>query len=340
MRLAPASIAIGAALLLSAVASLGCGGGKDHGRIHDVVYVSESQGQRLFMLTTGGDDEEISSEPSSDPSWAPNLSRLAYLANPQDGKGTLKYWDRREARPLVVPDSPPNVSRFEWSPDSRKIAYQADRSDGSVTEIYMHDLEEEITVLVSSEPVGNLQMGNWSGDTEWLAIRLVTDDTVGIFMRSVHGVNEIQLTDGADFSPRFSPDGQRLAFARSQSDGTTDIYSMLVEDGDGPGKAVNLTRDPGDEVDFEWSPDNKSIAYQSSRAGNSEIYIVDVESAETRRLTNNRVNDSSPRWSRNAGHVLFVSDADGDRDVYSMDIGSEVQRNLTATDSEEWDADW
>ncbi len=339
MRPAPIFIAVAAALLLAAAASFACGS-DDHGRIHDVVYVSQSQGQRLFILETGSDEVEVSFEPSSEPAWAPNLSRLAYLANPNDGAGTLKYWDKGEARPIVVPDSPPNVSHFEWSPDSRKIAYQADRSDGTATEIYMHDLEEETTVLVASEPAGNLQMGNWSGDTEWLAIRLVTDETTGIFMRSVHGVNEIELTNGADFTPRFSPDGQRVAFARTQSDGTTDIYSMVVDDGEGPGKPVNLTRDEGDEVNFEWSPDNKRIAYQSSRDGNSEIYSVDVASVETTRLTNNRVEDESPRWSRNAGHILFVSDADGDWDIYSMDVESGTQRKLTSTDSDESGADW
>ena len=322
------------------VAVVSCGG-DDSGRVQDLVFVSKDNDVGLSILEKSGEIDRIASEPANDPAWAPSLGRLAYLANPSVSGGELKYWDRGESSPKSVPGSPRNVARFFWSPDSRSIAYQADSADGSKTEIYVYDFDADDTSLVASEPSGRLELGNWSGDTEWLSMRLVTDDSMGIFMRAVRGVDEVQLSKGDDFSPRFSPDGRKLAFSRVQSDGSSDIYTLIVDDGDGePSEPSNVSRERGDEVQFEWSPNGRHIVYLSDRDGNSEIYAIDLEKDETVRLTQNRVQDVNVRWSRDGGHLLFASDADGDFDLFSMEFASRTQRKALATDVDERIADW
>lgn len=331
-------------LIVSAVfvvAALVSCGGDDSGRVQDLVFVSKDVDGGLSILDKSGEIDRIASEPANDPAWAPSLGRLAYLANSGVSGGELKYWDRGESSPKGVPGSPVNVVRFFWSPDSRSIAYQADSLDGSKTEIYVYDFDSGDTSLVASEPSGRLELGNWSGDTEWLSMRLVTDDSMGIFMRAVRGVDEVQLSEGDDSSPRFSPDGRKLAFSRVQRDGSNDIYTLVVDDGDGESsEPVNVSRERGDEVQFEWSPNGRHIVYLSDRAGNSEIYAIDLERDETVRLTQNRVEDVNVRWSRDGGHLLFASDADGDFDLFSMEFASRVQRKALSTDVDERVADW
>ena len=51
-----------------------------------------------------------------------------------------------------------------------------------------------------------------------------------------------------------------------------------------------LTRDPS------WSPDGKRIAFVSTREGNREIYVMDADGKNPRRLTNNPRNDIDPVW--------------------------------------------
>lgn len=328
-------------LIVAAVFVVVSCGGDDSGRVHDLVFVSKDSDEGLSILERSGEIDRIVSEPATDPAWAPSQGRLAYLANSGVLGGELKYWDRGGSSPRRVPGSPGNVVRFFWSPDSRSIAYQADSVDGIDTEIYVYDFDIDETSLVASEPSGRLELGNWSGDTEWLSMRLVTEDNMGIFMRAVRGVDEVQLSEGDDFSPRFSPDGRKLAFSRVQGDGSSDIYTLIVDDGDGESsEPVNVSRERGDEVQFEWSPNGRHIVYLSDRDGNFEIYAIDLDKDETVRLTQNRVQDVNVRWSRDGGHLLFASDADGDFDLFSMEFASRVQRKALSTDVDERVADW
>lgn len=57
-----------------------------------------------------------------------------------------------------------------------------------------------------------------------------------------------------------------------------------------------------------WSPDGERIAFYSPRDGGRDLYIMDVYSRQTRRLTNNNVNNSSPSWSPDGREIVFASD--------------------------------
>jgi TolB protein len=45
------------------------------------------------------------------------------------------------------------------------------------------------------------------------------------------------------------------------------------------------------------SPDGKKIVFQSQRDGNLEIYVMNVDGSEQKRLTNNPAQDDFPSWS-------------------------------------------
>lgn len=45
-----------------------------------------------------------------------------------------------------------------------------------------------------------------------------------------------------------------------------------------------------------WSPGGKHIAFQTYRDGNFEIYIVDSDGSNLRRVTNDEAFDGRPSW--------------------------------------------
>jgi len=91
------------------------------------------------------------------------------------------------------------------------------------------------------------------------------------------GSNPRQLTraDARDIKPRFSPDGQWIAFTSSLA-GNPDVYIMPAAGGD----PKRLTWHSGnDEVQY-WAPDGRHILFSSARgpgAWDSPLYTVSIE---------------------------------------------------------------
>ncbi|AWX45750.1 Protein TolB [Flagellimonas maritima] len=79
-----------------------------------------------------------------------------------------------------------------------------------------------------------------------------------------------------------------------------------------------------------WSPDGSKIVFQSNRNDNdSEIYIMDMDGTNTKRLTHSPGLDETPIWSPNGKSILFASERDGNYEVYLMDVDGTNVKNLT-----------
>ena len=90
------------------------------------------------------------------------------------------------------------------------------------------------------------------------------------------------------------------------------------------------------------------IAFSSDRDGDSEIYVMDTDGGNPRRLTNNRDGDWSPSWSPDGKRIVFLSDRDGhvnvhgwsNPDIYVMDADGGNQKNLTNNPKADWSPSW
>jgi len=116
------------------------------------------------------------------------------------------------------------------------------------------------------------------------------------------------LPEGA-CQPSWSPDGARLVFT-SPCQLNTDSYSessLYIINADGT-EMTPLTTTPGGDFDPAWSPDGNRIAYTSLRDGRKEIYILDINTAMTTRLTFSDTDEESsqPAWSPFGNQIVFV----------------------------------
>jgi len=69
------------------------------------------------------------------------------------------------------------------------------------------------------------------------------------------------------------------------------------------------------------------LAFVSERDGNKEIYVMNMDGTNLRRLTSNSATDESPSWSPDGTHIVFHSDRSGNRQIYVMNNdGSNVVR--------------
>lgn len=112
----------------------------------------------------------------------------------------------------------------------------------------------------------------------------------------------------------WSPDHTRLAFG-VMSTSATGEGGIAVVNADGSGFRV-IAAGLNQSVNPTWSPDGQTIAFETSRNRDFEIYSVRADGTQLRNLTNApRAEDRMPAWSGNT--IAFISNRDrSPRDLY------------------------
>ena len=90
------------------------------------------------------------------------------------------------------------------------------------------------------------------------------------------------------------------------------------------------------------------IAFTSERDGNREIYVMDADGGNQRRLTNSRLVDWDPAWSPDGRHIAFTANGrrgdwgarGGDLEIYVMDADGTNQRKFTNNLRQDTDPAW
>ncbi|MHC4173024.1 MAG: DUF3160 domain-containing protein [Planctomycetota bacterium] len=149
------------------------------------------------------------------------------------------------------------------------------------------------------------------------------------------GWTRLTNNDVDDFSPRWSPDGQKIAFESNH-----DIYVM---NSDGS-EQTRLTINPGYDISPCWSSDGQKIAFATYRDGEHDIYVMNADGSEQKNLTNNPAIDGGPCWSPDGQKIAFhrgggpapppgrgnsdIGNSDIS-DIYVMNADGSEQKNLT-----------
>ncbi len=268
------------------------------------------------------------------PKWSPTGDRIAFLSDRGDDF-ELYIMDSEGESEQVAVGGDGERDAFAWGPDGNRIAYVSDHEDGDF--IYVKDLALGQKFRLSTIDAPQ-DLGSWSPDGDWIAFAVRGGEKEGIHRKNPGGVDEVQLTQNADFNPKYSPDGRLIAFMSNRDSEATEIYVMTSE-GD---EERNLTRKPGRDYDFDWSPDSKHLVFVSEREGedNPEIFMISVDGEDPTQLTNNNSTESSPRFSPDGNRIVFVSNSDGDSDIFSMRRDGSSQERITATDKDDKQPDW
>ena len=156
--------------------------------------------------------------------------------------------------------------------------------------------------------------------------------TVAGGVREAKGYTVTQLTYEPSYEgqPSWSPDGNEIAFV-SDRDGNYEIYVM---DSNGSNQE-RLTYAPYRyDIEPDWSPDGSKIVFSAGEYG-SNIFVMNADGSDERRLTSGMLNDGAPAWRYN--NKILYHDWSGT--VYTMNPDGSEKTALTESSYPSWSAD-
>jgi Tol biopolymer transport system component len=296
-----------------------------------------------------GDDGRIAFASSRDGDFeiytmTPDGSDVAQLTRNEESDAT-------EARD----DSP------AWSPGGTMMAFTSSR-DHPVGGIE----GEEIYVMNAD---GSDQRRLTEDDAWWTFGPWWTEDGVLAFTRCRGGFRDCAIEaiapdgtgrrtimelpqDVGGIAP--SPDGSKVLFAPVPftDEGPPSESDVYVMNADGRERR-RLTSARGLDGGAVWSPDGSRIAFLSDRDRNGrclwhdcvgynpELYVMNADGSDQRRLTDDPGQEGSAVWSPDGTRILFTGYRDGDDfELYVVNDDGTCLTQLTDNGEWDWSPDW
>lgn len=110
------------------------------------------------------------------------------------------------------------------------------------------------------------------------------------------------------YAPNFSPDGKKLIFSLSDSHGGSSIYTCDISgnvNGSGNFKRLSYSQLRSIDTSPSYSPDGKYIVFNSDRSGTQQLYIMDSNGLNVRRLSFGAGRYATPVWSPRNDFIAF-----------------------------------
>ncbi len=221
-------------------------------------------------------------------------------------------------------------SQSAFSNDGKTLAFTAMREGIDV--LYLLDIASGKTRSLDI-PLDAVWSPSWSPDDRQIAFSGTHGGITDLFIVDANGKNLRQLTDDkyGDLQPSWSPDGKTLAFATERTP-ATDLTNLKL----GPWQIATidiashvvkvLPGQDGLNLNPQWSPDGRQIAFVSNRTGLANIFLFDFADNQHYQITNvlggvSAITEFSPAisWARGADRMVFTYYERGDFTVWTMD---------------------
>ncbi len=250
------------------------------------------------------------------PVFSPDGKQVAFVRLMSVVAGEIYLISVAGGEPKRLTFSGEGISSLAWTPDGREIVFSS-RYGGKNRLLRVS--------VAGGTPQWIAASGNdalypaFSRQGNRLAWSRTTDNT-DVFRLALREADAApRLTNfisstAYEISPRYSPDGKRIAFESNRS-GSSEIW-VCGSAGENP---ICLTSFRGPLAGSpSWSPDGKQLAIDCRPEGNADIYAISGEGGTPRRLTNDPAEDIVPSWSRDGRWIYFASLRSGRLQIWKV----------------------
>jgi serine/threonine-protein kinase len=284
-------------------------------------------------LATGRESKLV--EDAFNPAYSPKGGRLAFDAA---WAGARRIWiadsTGRNPRQITADSSEAVVHTGpRWSPDGSRVTFR--RIDKIKSDIATVDLSSQTISRVTNDLIPDMDPV-WAPDARHLYFASSRGGgmnlwRIGIGNGGAPAGPPEQLTTGAgdDIQPTVAPNGSRLAFAVRGIN--SDLWRLPVAPPTGlaTGLPEPVVRSTRVESRGAWSPNGRSIAFNSDRLGEMNIWLRAVTDSTERQLTQGPGGDYQPTWAPDGKSIVFFSARAGNADIWSGQVGDGRLTQLT-----------
>ena len=231
--------------------------------------------------------------------------------------------DILDGEPFECPMKPfGGVEQLAWSSDSKAIAYTCRKKSGVAyaistdSDIFLYDVTTKKTINIC-KPEGYVEPQ--------------IDPTKSMKFQKVNAPENIKNNVGYDQNPKFSPDGNYVAWLSMEHDGYESdrnricVYNLKT----GEKSYVTESFDSNAE-DFCWMPDSKTIAFTGVWHGTINLYRTNL-SGKVEQITNDWADYVSLSPMGNSGKILALRQSmAAPSDIYVVTPGKTAAKTKVA----------
>jgi len=252
------------------------------------------------------------------PAFSPDGKTLAFLRLRTGTPDQLMIADADSAHAHELISSGTAINSFSWTPDGRSLVY----SSGSPVPSGLWQVavsggvprEAPFRLRSPARQLAIAMKGNHLAYS-----RPLTDSNVWRLHPESGGRMEPFLASTReDLDPRYSPDGQRIAFASRR----TENLEIWIASHDGS-DATQITFQGAASGSPNWSPNGKQIAFDSSTEPSGlpkAVWLLGADGSHPRRLVIETGDSYNPSWSRDGAWVYFGSRRSGKSQIWKARV--------------------
>lgn len=166
-----------------------------------------------------------------------------------------------------------------------------------------------------------------SGAPDLYLLSLATGDATRVLSGTVGGMH-----------PSASPGGSMIAFARTDAEFDLEIFT-IGRDATGTFTGLtNVSNHAEADVMPSWAPSGQRLAFVTDRAGFQDIFVVNANGTNLRRITDVDpapavTTEWWPAWSFDGLRIAYSSTIDGTADIWTttVDATPVIRQRLTGT---------
>ncbi|MEM8960840.1 MAG: hypothetical protein AAGD38_05120 [Acidobacteriota bacterium] len=182
------------------------------------------------------------------------------------------------------------------------LAFHSDR-DG-FQELYLMDYDGRNQRRITGHK-STSGFPNWSGTSDAIAYVSYFTEQPGVYYVKLPGGEKVPIhTSGnLNISPSISSDGQWVAFGHADAV-NTDIFVCQREACSAP---QQITKASGIDTNPAWSPDGSQIAFTSDRSGRPNVYVMERDGSNVRRISFDGNYNDGAAWHPEGTLIAYAS---------------------------------